>query len=203
MGGLRAVAAWPAGVGLERHRKSPMTRSRVLSASAALALIGAAAAFLLLVACADSAKQSADSASGRAGNAVPSEVTRYSREQFAILRWIEGDWRGELPKGGYFYERYRFVDDSTIAMRGFEDSTFTTPNDSATIVFRDSVVTDRGPKAEWAATRLDAKGIDFAPTKGATNRFSWNRESADKWTAGILPARGNPTVYRMERLRPK
>jgi len=181
-----------------------MTRSRILSGSAALQLIGPAAAFLVLAACApDRAKQSADSGSGRTGDAVPSNIPRYSREDFAILRWIEGDWRGELPKGGYFYERYRFVDDSTIAMRGFEDSTFKTPNDSATIVFRDSVVTDRGPKAEWSATRLDAKGIDFAPTKGATNRFSWNRESADKWTAAILPAQGNPTVYRMERVRPK
>ncbi len=88
-------------------------------------------------------------------------------------------------------------------MRGFEDSTFTRPNDSATIVFRDGIVTDRGPKAQWSASRLDDKGIDFAPIKGATNRFSWNRESADKWTAAILPAQGNSVVYRMERVRPK
>lgn len=146
-----------------------------------------AVASLLLAACGDRAN-----------------VTRYSPEQFAILRWIEGDWRGELPKGnGFFYERYQFVDDSTIAMHGFEDSAFRVPNDSATIVYRDSVVIDRGPKAEWSATRLDAKGIDFAPMHGATNRFSWNRESADKWTAAILPAKGKSVVYRMERIRPK
>src|SRR5438045_3384608 len=102
----------------------------------------------------------------------------------------------------YFYERYRFADESTIAMRGFEDSTFRRPNDSATIVFRGGVVTDRG-KAQWSATRLDANGIDFAPVQGATNEFSWNRVSPDKWTASIRPASGNPTVYQMERVRRK
>ena len=162
-----------------------------------------AAAFLLLLACGDGTNKSGDSPSARPGEAVGYDVTRYTPQQFAILRWIEGDWRGELPKGGYFYERYRFVDDSTIAMRGFEDSTFTRPNDSAAIVFRNGSVIDRGPKAEWSATRLDDKGIDFAPIKGATNRFSWNRESPDKWTAAILPAQGNSVVYRMERVRPK
>lgn len=160
-------------------------------------------ALLVLAACGDRGSKPADSPSGRPGEVVAYDVTRYSPEQFAILHWIEGDWRGELPKGGYFYERYRFVDDSTIAMRGFEDSTFTRPNDSATIVFRNGSVIDRGPKAEWSATRLDAKGIDFTPTKGATNHFFWNRESADKWTAAILPAKGNPVVYKMERVRPK
>jgi hypothetical protein len=125
------------------------------------------------------------------------------RRDFAILRWIEGDWRGQTASGGYFYERYKFADDSTIMMRGFEDSTFTRPNDSAAIVFRDSMVIDRGPKAQWSATRLDAKGVDFAPLRGAKNQFSWNRESADKWTAAIRPPKGNPTVYQMERVRPK
>ena len=90
---------------------------------------------------------------------------------------------------------------SLLAMHGFEDSAFTRGNDSATIVFRDGIVTDRGPKARWSATRLDAKGIDFAPVQGATNRFSWNRESADKWTAEIVPAKGKTTHYHMERVR--
>ncbi|HJP58353.1 MAG TPA: hypothetical protein VJ865_00055, partial [Gemmatimonadaceae bacterium] len=92
---------------------------------------------------------------------------------------------------------------STIEMRGFEDPAFTRANDSATIVFRGGVVTDRGAKARWSATRLDAKGIDFAPVEGAKNRFSWNRESADKWTAEIIPAKGKTTLYHMERVRPR
>jgi hypothetical protein len=180
-----------------------MTSRHSLSATVAPWLIVSCLTLLILPACSGEAKQIADSSSAQAAATLPKDVKHFSPADFALLRWIEGDWRGQIASGGYFYERYRFADDSTIAMRGFEDSTFKRPNDSATIVFRGGVVTDRGPKARWSATRLDAKGIDFAPVQGATNRFSWNLESADKWTAAILPARGNPTVYQMERVRPK
>ena len=160
---------------------------------------------IILNACRGDGKRSADSSSVRAGDTVAGDVafSRSSPADFATLRWIEGDWRGQIPSGAYFYERYRFADDSTIVMHGFEDSTYSLPNDSATIVLRDGVVTDRGGKARWSATRLDARGIDFAPVEGAKNRFSWNRESSDKWTATIRPVRGNATTYRMERVRPK
>jgi hypothetical protein len=179
-----------------------MTSRRSLS-PVATSLIALCLTSLILVACNSEAKRTADSSSVRAGATVGYDVTRFSSADFAILRWIEGDWRGQIASGGYFYERYKFADDSTIVMHGFEDSAFTQPNDSATIVFRGGVVIDRGPKAQWSATRLDAKGIDFAPIQGATNRFSWNRQSADKWTAAIRPAKAAPTVYPMERVRPK
>ena len=146
-------------------------------------LVAACVALLATIGCNRDAKQTA----------------RFSAKGFGNLRWLEGDWRGQTPAGGYFYERYHFTDDSTIAMRGFEDSTFTRANDSATIVFRGGAVIDRGPKARWSATRLDAKGIDFAPVEGATNHFTWTRESANKWTAAIRPVQGKPTVYQMER----
>lgn len=132
----------------------------------------------------------------KAERAQPSRMTT---ADFANLRWLEGDWRGQIASGGYFYERYHFVDDSTIAMHGYEDSTFTRPNDSATIVFRDGVVSDIGPKAKWSASRLDSTGIDFAPVQGATNHFTWTRQSGDKWTAAIKPANGKVITYQMER----
>ncbi|MFL5509285.1 MAG: hypothetical protein ACJ79J_06785 [Gemmatimonadaceae bacterium] len=154
-----------------------------------------------LAACGRDAKRSADSASAEARDYVPSDAKHFSAADFATLRWIEGDWRGRIPSGAAFYERYKFVDDSTIMMHGFEDSTLTVPNDSATIVFRNGVVIDRGGKARWTASRLDSTGIDFAPAQGATNQFSWNRQSADKWTAAIRPRTGNRTVYPMERIR--
>src|SRR6185437_16169889 len=62
-----------------------------------------AAASLLLLACGVGTDKNSPSA--RPGETVAYDVTRYTPQQFAILRWIEGDWRGELPKGGYFYER--------------------------------------------------------------------------------------------------
>jgi hypothetical protein len=146
-------------------------------------LVAACVAVLAAIGCSRDAKQTA----------------RFSAKDFGNLRWLEGDWRGQTSAGGYFYERYHFTDDSTIAMRGFEDSTFTRANDSATIVFRGGAVIDRGPRTQWSATRLDARGIDFAPIQGAINHFTWTRGSANKWTAAIHPAQGKPTVYQMER----
>jgi hypothetical protein len=149
------------------------------------------------------AKSDFDSSSVAAVARSAKPARHFSRTDFANLRWLEGDWRGRLPNGGYFYERYRIVDDSTIAMHGFEDSTFSNPNDSASIVYRDGIVTDRSSTSRYVATNLALNGVAFAPTQGATNHFSWNRESADTWTANLRSAKGNITVYRMERVRPK
>jgi len=165
MGGLRAIAAGSAGVGV---------MSRLLVAFVAL---------VVMAGC----------------KAERAQTSRLSTSDFGTLRWLEGDWRGQIATGGYFYERYHFVDDSTIAMHGYEDSTFTRPNDSATIVFRDGVVSDIGPKAKWSASRLDSTGIDFAPVQGATNHFTWTRQPGDKWTAAIKPANGKVVTYQMER----
>jgi hypothetical protein len=125
-----------------------------------------------------------------------------SRAALNNLRWLEGSWRGSLPKGGYFYERYAFVDDSTIAMRGFADSTFSAANDSASIVLRAGKVYDRGASAEWVATHLDPTTIEFSPGRGASNSFTWRRDSKDAWTATLKPRNGAPTIYNMQRFTP-
>ena len=61
---------------------------------------------------------------------------RYSLQDFARLRWLKGSWRGGLPDGGYFYERYGLLDDSTIAMHSFADSTLARATDSARVGLR-------------------------------------------------------------------
>lgn len=127
--------------------------------------------------------------------------TDYSLRDFSHLRWLEGTWRGEVPGAGYFYEQYRLLDDSTIAMRGFADSTFTNPNDSADIMLRGGRIIDRSTKAQYAATLVDSSRVDFAPEKADNNHFSWLRESADRWTATLRAADGKAIVYPMVRMR--
>jgi len=134
----------------------------------------------------------------------PPAVGRFTPAQFASLRWIEGTWRGRLPDGGAFYERYRFVDDSTIVMQAFADSTLSATSDSARIVLRDGTVADEGGAARWAATRLDSSGVAFAPIEGATNSFTWTRDRADRWTATLTWAdkdgQARAVTYPMERI---
>lgn len=150
-------------------------------------------------------ERSADSAAGTAQSAGRQPIAgRYSLQDFARLRWLDGSWRGRLPDGGYFYERYRPIDDSTIAMRGFPDSLFARVTDSANITFRGGTVADEG-SSRWVATRLDSNAVDFASERNASSNFTWARESPDRWTATLRSidrqGRAQTTVYQMERVR--
>jgi hypothetical protein len=163
---------------------------------------------LSAVSCRPEARPASDGSVDSAARAeqtakAQSAAGHYSLQDFGRLRWLEGSWRGQLPDGGHFYERYRFLDDSTIAMRGFADSTFTRATDSASITMRGGTVTDEGVSARWVATRLDSSVVDFAPVQGPSNSFSWARESPDRWTATLHSGDRErpPTVYRMERVR--
>jgi hypothetical protein len=125
----------------------------------------------------------ADSAA--ASPATPPVAGTYTVADFHRLLWLAGQWQGFMPDGSRFFERYRFVDDSTIAMHSYSDSTFRKATDSARITLRGGVVADQGAKARWVATRLDSTGIDFAAERGATNNFTWAREDSTKWNATL------------------
>lgn len=131
-------------------------------------------------------------------------VGRFTAADFARLRWIEGTWRGRLPDGRAFYERYRFVDDSTIAMQAFADSTLTSTSDSARIALRDGMIADEGGAARWAATRLDSTGAAFTPIEGATNAFTWIRDRGDRWSTALTwtdkHGEAHSVTYPMERV---
>jgi hypothetical protein len=173
---------------------------------------GAAAATLAVIAGASCRSESGsvsegspDSAAGTAASGVREPVAgRYTPQDFARLRWLDGSWRGRLPDGGYFYERYRVVNDSTIAMRGFPDSLFARVTDSSSISLRGGTVASEGG-TRWVATRLDSSAVDFASERNAANNFTWTRESADRWTATLRSTdrdgRPRTIVYPMERVR--
>jgi len=135
---------------------------------------------LLAAACAQEGTP-ADSASTNVP--LPSDAGTYTRSDFQQLRWMNGMWRGFMPDGGRFYERYRVLDDSTMVMHAFPDSTFGTPSDSSRIMIRDGRVINDGRTARWVATRLDSTGVDFTPHFGAPNHFTWTRESETQWSA--------------------
>ena len=164
--------------------------------------------FVVALACQSRERAGADSTVDIAGDTTPNasasaKSSPYSLAQFAQLRWLEGRWRGALPDGGFFYEQYRWTDDSTIVMHAFADSAFARATDSARVSLRNGVVANEGLTARWVATRLDSAAVEFVPRRGASNGFSWVRESPDRWTATLQsPSRDGgvrSTVYRMER----
>jgi nucleoside-specific outer membrane channel protein Tsx len=112
-------------------------------------------------------------------------LARFTVAQFQQLRWLDGRWQGFMSNGNKFYEQYRFLNDSTILKHGFPDSTFAKASDSSHVQLRNGLIADESVASRYVATRLDSTGVDFAPQRGATNHFTWARESPTKWNATL------------------
>jgi hypothetical protein len=149
------------------------------------------------------AEKSQDSSELKKTAPVPPAAGKYTLADFSRLGWLVGSWRGRLPDGGSFYERYRLLDDSTIKMRSFTDDTFSRATDSARITLRGGTVADEG-SARWIATRLDSSGVDFASERDASNNFTWARQSPNSWKAILnsndRSGRAQTVVYPMQRI---
>lgn len=117
------------------------------------------------------------------------------------LRWIEGSWRGSGDKQAAFFERYRFENDTTLAVDTLEADKVT---DTTLFVLRDGEFGGGSEGSRWVATALDENSISFEPVTKARNSFSWQRETKDSWKAVLKwPAtKDKPAgerVYQMER----
>jgi hypothetical protein len=55
--------------------------------------------------------------------AAQSGAQRVSLEQFRQPQWLAGEWRGSGGAYASFFEEYRVVNDSTIAMRAHPSTT--------------------------------------------------------------------------------
>ncbi len=119
---------------------------------------------------------------GSSPDVTPAQV---SSSQFQQLRWLEGDWRGSGGGVDAFYERYRWVDDSTIRKYDFSDSTLRVVTDSGEIVRRGSTVRSESPARSYVVVALDSASVRFAPERNATNGFEWRRTAPGAWTARL------------------
>jgi hypothetical protein len=149
------------------------------------------------------AGQAGAAAQGSQGTAAPTPATLTAAE-LAKLRWIEGAWRGTGDVEKPFYERYRFENDSTLAVEGFPDETLSKADDVTRFELKDGRFGNGGEGSRWAASEVTDDSITFVPVKGARNSFRWQKEPDGTWTAilewpaaGDKPARRR--VYKMER----
>lgn len=129
---------------------------------------------------------------------------RVSAAEFQDLRWLEGTWRGALPRGGHFYESYTLIDDSTFLVESFPDSTLAAPRSLGRVILRGGALYREEPTGERVpATRMDESGVLF----GSLERgFTWAPASDGSWTATIHRGGGNAAerrdvVYRIEPYR--
>lgn len=117
-------------------------------------------------------------------------TSRHSLADFQALRYLDGDWRGSGYEGGPFYETYRFVNDSTIEMTAWADSTRTKAREQSQYHLRDGVIgTNKGARL----VRADSTGHHF---QAASYAWTFTPVSPDRWTARVGPS----TVYTMDRI---
>lgn len=168
-----------------------------------LHLVVMSAVVIAIPACARSAAAPAGPAPGDTTMPI---AARVPLEDFARLTWLEGTWRGEGVGQPAFWERYRFLNDSTIRIESFTDSTLAGPPETGEVRWRDGMVTVGSSGALWVLTRRDRSFLHFDPVAGARNSFTWRRDSDDAWTAvlswpaaGDAPARDR--VYHLRRVQ--
>jgi hypothetical protein len=138
--------------------------------------------------------------SSKAQSHAPFGVTDLSK-----LRWLEGTWRGSAQGEANVYERYRFVNDSTIEITYFTDAAMGRPSGSGRVYLTVGRIYHTFGPGRWGATRVDQSGVHFVPQVNARNTFSWSYQGPDTWTAtrrSSASGREAVTVYQMERVRP-
>ena len=125
-------------------------------------------------------------------------------EQFKQLQWIVGTWRGSGGNYASFFEEYRIIDDSTIAMRSFSDSTLAVATDSSTIELRGGEIRSRSADGSYYdASEFTPTSILFMRPGATTGGHTFFLVSDGEWTATLHPSdpQGQPTVYTMRRIR--
>jgi hypothetical protein len=112
------------------------------------------------------------------------------------------------PNGGQnvFYERYRFVNDTTMEIEYFgKDRTLSQLKRKGSVSLVNGAILHRDESGVWAANSIDDKSVHFAPRENADNSFSWEKQSSDLWLARLrIPdpqGKQNEKVYRMERVK--
>ncbi|HEY9230082.1 MAG TPA: hypothetical protein VIP11_25745 [Gemmatimonadaceae bacterium] len=123
---------------------------------------------------------------------------------FRKLRWLEGTWQGTSPGQQNVYERYRFVNDTTIEITYFGDAALSRETGTGRVYLTIGRIYHTFGPGRWGATRIDGSGAYFVPQVNARNSFDWAKEDADSWTSTLRSsATGHETVtvYHMRRLR--
>ena len=141
------------------------------------------------------------SCTGKAPQTATPKPKTLTTTDLQKLRWIEGSWRGSGVDQPFFFERYRFESDTTLAVDGLKDDKVT---DTTLFVLKDGEFGGGSEGSRWVATAIDDNSITFDPVTKASNSFRWQRETKDSWKAVLSwPAKkdkpATERVYNMER----
>lgn len=126
----------------------------------------------------------------------------------AKLRWIEGSWRGTGDIDKPFYERYKFENETTLAVESFDDEKFAKATDVSRFELKDGEFGSTDPEGRRsAASAIDTNSVTFEPVVKSRNTFRFERESENSWKAVLTwpatdKAPAGQRIYKMERWPP-
>ena len=142
------------------------------------------------------------SVSGSA-TAMPTPSNKFTAEDIAKLKWIEGDWRG-MDADKSFYERYK-LDGTSLIVDSIKDETFKDVEESGKFELVNGEFGKTEGDQRSAASSITDKWIQFVPAPGSKgNMFRFESVDANTWHA-ILENPGHPDpekrrkTYVMER----
>lgn len=159
-----------------------MRRSRSLALGRIVSSAALGLALALFGGCGAPAARSAPEQT-RSGVVAPVSI--------AELGWLIGTWRG-TGEGQEFFEQIAVLDDSTLSVVHFTDSTRTAIQPvTGTIEERAGRVYHTYGQARWVVTGGSARSLLFRPVEGADHRFRWTSE---------LPTRRTTTLVRTDGL---
>ena len=133
----------------------------------------------------------------------PPVATNFTTADIAKLKWLEGTWRGSGVDQAPFFERYRFENESTLAVDSFPDEKLDRVEDTSRFELKDG----KFGNGSYAASAIDNNSVNFEPIT-ANNSFRWERVSENAWKATLKTrARGDKPaterIYNMERIEGK
>src|SRR5689334_3118913 len=89
------------------------------------------------------------------------QTKRFTTTDLQKLRWIEGTWRGTGDVEKPFFERYRFENDSVLAVDGFADETLTKITETTRFELKGGEFGGGNEGSRWVAKSIDDRGVEF------------------------------------------
>jgi hypothetical protein len=111
-----------------------------------------------------------------------SQQPSYGINDFKKLGWLQGKWEGSATGEATFYEQYKFLNDSTLAMLYYKDASFTGVPDTGWVLLKGNSIIHQSGKALWKLSSLSDKEVVFAPVN-VKRGFVWRKENKDQWSA--------------------
>jgi hypothetical protein len=136
---------------------------------------------------------------------APTETVTAARVQSGALKqmpWLLGSFRGRGDGATVqepFYERYSLVDDTTLIVESFKDSTLTGAIDTSRYEVRRDSLASVGER-RYVATVITPDSVVFGPLVGVRNGFTWKKGDDTSWIAVITPLSGGAAAQRTYRM---